>query len=361
MRQRGMSNMKKRLAAVLLTALLTVQLCQPVQAVGTSAAAAVLMDGGSGRILYAHNADQPMSIASITKIMTALVALEWGSLDRVYTVTGEDMAEGSSMYLKAGEQVTLEELLYGLMLSSGNDAALAVAHCVSGSVESFVAAMNEKAKALGMTNTSFANPNGLDDPAHFSTARDMAVLTRAALKREDFCRIVSTRSITIGQRTLVNHNKLLSWYEGCVGVKTGYTQSAGRTLVSAAQRDGQTLIAVTLKDSRDWEDHKALLDYGFSAFPQSVILTDTEPVAELPVKGGDLSTVAIQAETGISYPLAQGEQPEIRLELPEALTAPLTKGTVVGEAVAFLGDQEIGRTKLLCGADVALALGRPAA
>ena len=352
--------MKRKAAAVLLTALLTVQLCQPVKAVGTSAGAAVLMDGDSGRILYAHNADQPMSIASITKIMTALVALERCSLDRVYTVTGEDMAEGSSMYLKAGERLTLEELLYGLMLCSGNDAALAVAHCVSGSVETFVAAMNEKAEALGMTNTSFANPNGLDDPAHFSTARDMAVLTREALAREDFCRIVSTRSITIGQRTLVNHNKLLNWYEDCIGVKTGYTQTAGRTLVSAARRDGQTLIAVTLKDSRDWEDHKALLDYGFSAFPQSVVLTNTVPAAELPVKGGSLPAVAIQAETSVSYPLAQGEEPEIRLELPEAVTAPLAKGAVVGEAAVYLRDQEIGRTRLLCGADVALALGRPA-
>lgn len=351
--------MKKRMAALALAALLTVVLAAPAKAVGTSAAAAVLMDGESGRILYAHNPDQPMPIASITKIMTALVALERCDPATEYTVTAEDMAEGSSMYLKAGEKLTLEALLYGLMLPSGNDAALAVARCVSGSVEDFVAAMNAKAKALGMTNTSFANPSGLDDPAHFSTARDMAVLTRAALAREDFRAIVSTRSLTVGERTLVNHNKLLGWYEGCMGVKTGYTTTAGRTLVSAAERNGQTLIAVTLKDSRDWEDHKALLDYGFSAFPRSVLLTEGEAAAELPVKCGSFTVVAVEAEETIAYPLAAGERAEVRLELPESLAAPLMKGTVVGEAVVFLGNEEIGRTKLLCGADVSLAVGAP--
>ena len=351
--------MKRRAVTFLLAAVLTVLASVPAKAVGTSAAAAVLMDGESGRILYAHNPDQPMPIASITKIMTALVALEQCDPATEYTVTGEDMAEGSSMYLKAGETLTLEALLYGLMLPSGNDAALAVARCVSGTVEDFVAAMNARAKELGMTNTSFANPSGLDDPAHFSTARDMAVLTRAALAREDFQAIVSARSVTVGERTLVNHNKLLGWYEGCVGVKTGYTKTAGRTLVSAATRNGQTLIAVTLKDSRDWEDHKALLDYGFSAFPRSVLLTDGEKVAELPVKYGSLTAVAVEAEQEIAYPLAAGEQVQLRLELPEALAAPLVKGAVVGEAAIFLGNEEIGRTRLLCGADAALAAGCP--
>ena len=351
--------MKKRAAALALAALLTALLAVPARAVETSAAAAVLMDGESGRILYAHNPDQPMPIASITKIMTALVALERCGLETEYTVTAEDMAEGSSMYLKAGETLTLEALLYGLMLPSGNDAALAVARCVSGTVEDFVAAMNAKAKALGMTNTSFANPSGLDDPAHFSTARDMAVLTRAALEREEFRTIVSTRSVTVGERTLVNHNKLLGWYEGCMGVKTGYTMTAGRTLVSAAERNGQTLIAVTLKDSRDWEDHKALLDYGFSAFPRSVLLTEGEAAAEIPVKCGSLTAVAIEAERTIAYPLAAGERAEVRLELPESLAAPLVKGAVVGGATIFLGNEEIGRTRLLCGADVSLAVGVP--
>ena len=186
--------MRRRWKAWVCLAQLLVQLHLPAHAIGTSARAAILMDGESGRVLYEYNADAPMLIASITKIMTAVVALEHGLLGDVYTVVPEDWAEGSSMYLTAGESLTLEELLYGLMLSSGNDAALAVARCVSGSVEAFVEEMNAKAKELGMSNTSFANPNGLDDAAHYSTARDMAVLTAYALQYAAFVRIVSTPS-----------------------------------------------------------------------------------------------------------------------------------------------------------------------
>ena len=208
-------------------------------AVGTSASSALLIEQESGRVLYAQNADEERLIASITKIMTAVVALEHGSPDMLYTVTAEDMAEGSSMYLKPGDQLRLEELLYGLMLVSGNDAALAVAHCVSGSVEEFVDLMNETAKRLNMDHTHFANPNGLDAQGHYSSARDMAVLAAYALKNQDFKRIVSTTTVTIGERYLTNHNKLLRRCEGCIGVKTGFTKAAGRTLVSAAARGGR--------------------------------------------------------------------------------------------------------------------------
>ena len=244
--------MRQRWTAWLCAALLLIQISPLAHAVGTSARSAILMDAETGRVLYEQNADEPMLIASITKIMTAVVALENGSLEQMYTVTADDMAEGSSMYLAPGERLCLEELLYGLMLSSGNDAALAVAHCVSGSVEDFVSAMNAKAKELGMTHTSFANPNGLDHESHYSSARDMAVLTAYALRSAAFVRIVSTKSITIGSRTLTNHNKLLDLYDGCIGVKTGYTRAAGRTLVSAARRDGQLLVTVTLSDGNDW-------------------------------------------------------------------------------------------------------------
>ena len=232
------------------------------EALEVSATAAVLMDADMGQVLYEKNGDRQMLIASTTKIMTALVVLEHAAPDDVITVTPDHMAEGSSMYLKAGETVRVEELLYGLLLCSGNDAALALTECAGG-LTPFVALMNEKAAALGMAHTSFANPNGLDADGHYSTARDMAVLAAAAVENPTFRRICSSRSVTIGQRTMENHNRLLRQVEGCVGLKTGYTQAAGRTLVSCTEQDGCRLVAVTLQDGNDWADHAALYDYGY--------------------------------------------------------------------------------------------------
>mgnify|MGYP004700086461 FL=1 len=232
------------------------------EALEVSATAAVLMDADMGQVLYEKNGDRQMLIASTTKIMTALVVLEHAAPDDVVTVTPDHMAEGSSMYLRAGETVRVEELLYGLLLCSGNDAALALTECAGG-LTPFVALMNEKAAALGMAHTSFANPNGLDADGHYSTARDMAVLAAAAVENPTFRRICSSRSVTIGQRTMENHNRLLRQVEGCVGLKTGYTRAAGRTLVSCTERDGCRLVAVTLQDGNDWADHAALYDYGF--------------------------------------------------------------------------------------------------
>ena len=237
--------------------------CQ-AEAIQLSATAAILMDADSGEILYEKDAGRRMRIASTTKIMTALVALDRARLTDTITVTAAHMVEGSSMYLKPGETVTVEELLYGLMLCSGNDAALALADCCGG-LEEFVQAMNDKAAELGMQDTSFANPNGLDDENHYSTARDMAVLAAYAAQNPTFRRICSTRTATVGSRTMTNHNKLLSQLEGCIGMKTGYTKAAGRTLVSCAQRDGCRLVAVTLCDGNDWADHKSLYEMGFAA------------------------------------------------------------------------------------------------
>ena len=248
-----------------LRALLCLFLCMlpaVAEAVEVSATAAVLLDADTGQLLYEKNGDEQMLIASTTKIMTALVALEQAEPDDTVTVTREHMTEGSSMYLKPGETVRVEELLYGLLLCSGNDAALALTECAGG-LEPFVALMNEKAAALGMTHTSFANPNGLDAEGHYSTARDMAVLAAAAMEEPTFRRICSSRAVTIGQRTMENHNRLLRQVEGCIGLKTGYTKAAGRTLVSCAERCGCRLIAVTLRDSDDWADHAALYEYGF--------------------------------------------------------------------------------------------------
>ena len=234
-------------------------------AISTSADAVIAVDGNSGRVLYEQNADEKMLIASTTKIMTALVAIREGRLtDTVSVSRTASLTEGSSMYLREGETLRLETLLYGLMLCSGNDAAVAVAEHIGGSVEAFVDKMNEMARSLGMTGTSFANPNGLDHAEHYSTARDMAILACEAMKDPTFCRLVSTKSVTADGRTMTNHNKLLSMAEGCIGLKTGYTRAAGRTLVSCAHRNGRNVIVVTLRDGNDWADHQALYEYGFS-------------------------------------------------------------------------------------------------
>ena len=205
----------------------------PVRAwgVSTSASAAVLMDADTGQVLYDHNGSRRMLIASTTKIMTALVVLERASPGEEVTVRQEHMTEGSSMYLKPGERVTVEELLYGLLLCSGNDAAAALADYCGGTA-SFVRRMNGLARELGMEDTSFANPSGLDDDGHYSTARDMARLAVYAAGNHTFARLCSTRSVTIGGRTMTNHNRLLRAVPGCIGMKTGYTRAAGRTLVS---------------------------------------------------------------------------------------------------------------------------------
>lgn len=256
------------------------------EAVEVSAAAAVLMDADSGRLLYDKNGEKRMLIASTTKLMTALVALEQGNLQQEITVTGGHMAEGSSMYLRPGEKLTLETLLYGLLLSSGNDAALAVTECMGGAVP-FVARMNEKAAELGMENTHFANPNGLDDEAHYSTAEDMAKLAAAAMDDPVLRRVASTRTARIGGRTLTNHNKLLSRVEGCVGLKTGYTRAAGRTLVSCAERDGVRLVAVTLQDGDDWNDHASLYEQGFRVLrPVKAVERGLRLAAERAVRRG---------------------------------------------------------------------------
>ena len=226
-----------------------------------SARAAVVIDADTGETLFEQNADSRLPMASTTKIMTALVALGEGDLDRVYTVKPEYAAvEGSSMYLKPGETLTVETLLYGLLLCSGNDAAVALADHCGGSVARFVGWMNETAQRIGMTGSSFANPNGLDDEQHYSTARDMALLAAYAARNPTFVRLCSTRSVTVGGRTMTNHNKLLQSVEGCIGMKTGYTKAAGRTLVSCVRRDGRTLVAVTLQDGNDWADHAEMLN-----------------------------------------------------------------------------------------------------
>ena len=322
-------------------------------AISTSAVSAILVDVDSGRVLYEQNADARMLIASTTKILTALVAIEKGDLSDTVKVSREAACtEGSSMYLKEGEELTLETLLYGLLLCSGNDAAVAIADHVGGSQAGFVKLMNQKAKELGMTDSSFANPNGLDAEGHYSTARDMAKLACAAVENETLVRIASTRQVTIGGRTMTNHNKLLSYMNSCIGLKTGYTKAAGRTLVSCGVRNGQRLVAVTLQDGNDWADHQALYDYGFSVYPAQKAAVIGRTFCRAAVSGGVARDVPLTAADSFSWPLAEGEKLTWSLALIRPLTAPITAGTRVGQAVFQINGREVGRIDLLCGADV---------
>lgn len=338
----------RKLTAALCALAMTALLIPPACGVGDRAAGAILMDAESGRVLYEHDAHTPRLIASTTKLMTALVAVERaGDLDEVIAVKGEWLgSEGSSIYLKAGEEITLRGLLYGLLLQSGNDAAMAIACHTAGSEADFVALMNARAAELGMRDSSFANPSGLNDDNHYSTAYDMALLAQACLENETVAEICATRSVTIGTRTFVNHNKLLYRYEGCVGMKTGFTEKAGRTLVSAATREGQTLICVTLNDGNDWNDHCKLLDYGFETFPRQALCEKGAVLGSVAVEGSLIPTVAAVTAKGAGYPLRAGEALTMEVELDRSIRAPYEAGAVIGEAVWKKDGEIVARVPL---------------
>ena len=335
-------------ALLLLAALLLSVLYLPVAAdragstlPSVSAKSAILIEAESGRILYAKNANQRLPMASTTKIMTALVALESAPPDRIVRIPLEAVGvEGSSVYLYEGEELTLEQLLYALLLSSANDAAVAIAVGLAGSVEGFADRMNAKAAALGLTNTHFVNPHGLDDPDHYTTAAELASITREALKNPLFRKIVSTKKATIPQggeadrRLLVNHNKLLNRYAGAIGVKTGYTKRSGRSLVSAAERDGVTLIGVTINAPSDWNDHTALLDYGFSVCSRTVLAEIGSQTHSIPVVGGVTDTITVSnAEIlAVILPTDHGAIRAV-VELPRFVYAEIQKDEKLGQVV----------------------------
>lgn len=245
---------------------------------GTSARAACLIDAKSGAVLYSYNSDKRLPMASTTKIMTALTVLETLDPDKEITVPKEACGvEGSSIYLYPQEKITVKNLLYGLMLESGNDAASALAYACCGSEEKFAELMNGKAHDLGLIDTHFTNPHGLPDENHYTTAYELALIAAKALENEDFRTITSTATYACkvdgksASRFFSNHNRLLRSYEGCIGVKTGFTKTAGRCLVSAAERGGRRYVAVTLGDGDDWRDHTAMLDFAFENFGCSEI------------------------------------------------------------------------------------------
>lgn len=331
----------------------------PAHAAGpsVSAQAAVLMNASDGTLLWEKNGEEKLPMASTTKIMTALLTLETASLDdRAVDITDAMVrVEGSSMGLHAGDRVTLSALAKGMLSVSGNDAANAAAYALDGSPQAFAAHMNRRAEELGLRNTHFVTPSGLDDDAHYTTASDLAKLARAAMQNPAFAAITAQRTIKIPylspdvSYTFTNHNKLLAQYQGCIGVKTGFTKKAGRCLVSCAERDGVRLIAVTLHAPDDWNDHKAMLDYGFGRL-HGVQLDDSSFVQELPVVGAAQNTVSVQGGKGPSVVLPVDTVLQREVELPRFLYAPLEEGSVVGRVVYRAGGAVVGETALVASA-----------
>lgn len=308
-----------------------------------SAECAVLA-GEKGELLLAKNADARRLIASTTKLMTALVALEHSQLtDEVEIPAACCGIEGSSMYLQADEKYTVQELLTGLLLASGNDAAQALAlHC-GGNTARFVAWMNEKAAALGMEDSHFANPHGLDDPEHYGTAADLAKLMAASLRESELAEILSLDHAIIRDQYYVNHNKLLGSCPGCLGGKTGYTQAAGRCLVSACERDGTRLICVTLNAPEDWKDHKSLYDWGFGRYVRRDVCKTLS--YRLPVYGGDAGEIELRAEP-LELLLPKDAELRLSVELPGYVLAPVRKGEIGGRVTVFRNGRVLGASAL---------------
>lgn len=323
--------------------------------VSVSAKAAVLIEADTGRVLFAKNKDECLPMASTTKIMTALITLEAGNLDAPFVVDEKAIrVEGSSMGLQKGDTVTLRTLAYGMLLPSGNDAANAAAVRIAGSLEEFAVLMNARAEAIGMNNSHFVTPSGLDDEQHYTTAHDMAKLARVALQNTAFRDICScsTAKVEFGnppyERWLKNHNRLLQEYKGAIGVKTGFTKKSGRCLVSAAERDGVRLIAVTLNAPDDWQDHAKMFNYGFGNVTSRQFDVSYEDI-RIDVVGGETDSVGV---VPLAMPMVNVEEADLSRITQQVLVepfyyAPLQAGDAVGKILLFLDGEEIGSCTLI--------------
>lgn len=332
-----------------------------------SASAYIVMEANTKTVLYSYNADEKLPMASTTKIMTTLIALEQDDLDEYFTVSTEAIqVEGTSMGLIEGDLINLKTLCYGMLLSSGNDAANATAYKIAGGIDEFASLMNEKAENLGMTNTNFANPSGLPDDNHYSTAYDMALLGSEAVLNEQLIQISSTDKIQvefgnpISSRWLSNHNKMLEYYDDCVGLKTGYTQAAGRCLVSAVSKDGIDLICVTLNAPNDWVDHTTLLDLAFEniEIQENTYLSEDELFIN--VVGGEQDTIRIseQSTQSISlrgsFDINDTDDLQVDIILESFYYAPISSGDVVGEVIVSRGGEIISENKITASEQVSL-------
>lgn len=300
-----------------------------------SAKSAVVIDGDTGEVLYSFNCNERLPMASTTKIMTALLLCELGGDLSTTVVTTNEMVtvEGSSMGLLAGDTVSYYDLLYGMMLSSGNDAANTVAISLAGSVDRFVDLMNERAEQMGLVNTCFVTPSGLDADEHYTTAYELALIAKEALKNEHFAKAAASRSARLCYgnppyyRTLKNHNKLLKMYDDVIGVKTGFTKKSGRCLVSACKKDGKFVIAVTLNDGNDWQDHRYLLDLGISLI-ETKEFSYPDRIVKIPCVSGSV----IEAEVpSVSINVTENTNVTYQIKAPAFLYAPISKGQKIGE------------------------------
>ena len=320
-----------------------------------NAKGAVLIEAESGEIIFAQNADERLPMASTTKIMTALVAIENADISKTVSVSPSAVGvEGSSVYLYANERMTLEDLIYAMMLESANDAATAIAIEIGGSTDGFAEMMNERAEKMGLSDTHFENPHGLDGESHYTTAYELALITREAIANPTFREICATYKRTIplneteGVRLLINHNKLLRSYEGAIGVKTGFTKKSGRCLVSAAERDGLTFIAVTLGAPDDWRDHAAMLDYGFSLYEARVLCDIGSFSYIMPLSGGDTDHIMLENAQKITVilPKSAGEIKCV-VELPRFCIAPVSEGETIGRLVYYLDGERIAESAII--------------
>lgn len=327
--------------------------------ININASSAIVMDMETGRVLFEKNAYVKRPIASTTKIMTAILAIENGNLDDEVTVSERAcQIWGSDIGLKPGEKLKLRDLLYGLMLNSGNDAAIAIAEHIGGSLENFLDMMNEKARLIGAKNSSFKSPHGLDMEGHYSTAYDLALITRYALANPVFSEIVSTKTASIPGRNLYNTNEMLGLYPGADGVKTGYTGQAGRCLVTSATRNGWRIISVVLncptKSARTQSSIK-ILDYAFNNYKMYTLTEAGETVGYLPVNKGIEENVPIVTTDKIVYPLTQEEAKRVKTKilLLDDIDAPVFGGVDAGYVIFTLDGKVIAETKLKVSKDVA--------
>ncbi|WP_416827850.1 D-alanyl-D-alanine carboxypeptidase family protein [Ectobacillus polymachus] len=319
----------------------------PTYAFSVSAHNAVLMEQQSGRVLYERLPNESKGIASITKIMTAILAVESGKLKNTVTISDQAVrVEGSSIYLRAGDQVKLEDLVYGLMLRSGNDAAQAIAEYVGGSMEGFVYLMNQKAASIGMTDTHFSNPSGLDgDGQHYSSAYDMALLTRYAMQNTTFQKIFGTKTYRSSAWDYPWNNKhklVTSLYEFATGGKTGFTKKVGRTLVTTASKNGMDLIVVTLNDSNDWDDHTNLFEQAFQDYKMVSILKK----GAYEVHETDLNRHVYLLQD-FTYPLTNEESQKVTVTTQWYKKRGVEEGEIVGKVIISLDGQKIGERNLL--------------
>lgn len=328
----------------------------PVKALDLSAECAYLMTADSGICIYEKNGEERRGMASTTKIMTAVTVLEHCGLDEVAYVSANAAAqEGSSVYLRTGDKINAEDLLYGMLLNSGNDAACAAAELAGGSVENFAGMMNKKAREIGAVNTSFKNPSGLDEEGHYSTAHDMALIASYAMQNEKFRKIVSSKQsqITTGGAVcyLKNHNKLLWNYDGCIGVKTGFTKKTGRCLVSCAEKDGVKLIAVTLGAPDDWNDHKKMLDYGFEETESVAVTQKGEILKSYSGEYGGLNGVAAE-QVSYSDKKCRRSKCDVVLHTISEPSGNIYKGEKIGYAEYKIGEKNVACVDLVADRDV---------